>query len=532
MTNPWKELTCRQITLEEAKNLLVDERGLVNLDLLDPDVNRRFRNDFPHSYDLLCVIPLLLWQNCYYLGTTTELSKEDIRQLAMRSRTNIEPDIEVIPIADKSYRDWYELQELANTNTNSNEIFNKKEDEIEDIKNQNTTEQLYSIILLALRKRASDIHLEPTEKGLKIRYRIDGRMMPIVKPSQKIDRRLIMALKVMSNMDIAESRCPQDGRIQRYFASEEDAEVRLDMRVSTLPSMHGEKAVIRLLPQRNPFDSVDNLGFTKSALGIYKKWLKEPQGMIIITGPTGSGKTSTLYTSLQAVSKEFVNVVTIEDPVEYVLPDITQSQVNDDMNFAAGLRSILRQDPDIIMVGEIRDEETAETAVGAALTGHLVFTTLHTNDSISAIPRLISLGLDSSLISDALLGITAQRLVRKVCSHCAQFYEPTAEDLEYLGVGREQIQPQKWRKAKGCPKCSNSGYSGRTAIIELINVDSELKQLIRQGTITQMQRYLKKINFDSFRKAGMEKVMAGVTTVEELKRVLSDSVMHPQVSGE
>jgi type II secretory ATPase GspE/PulE/Tfp pilus assembly ATPase PilB-like protein len=297
------------------------------------------------------------------------------------------------------------------------------------------------------------------------------------------------------------------------------------MRVSTLPCVGGEKAVIRLLPRENPFTSIEELGFTPPALDIYQTWLAQPQGMVIFTGPTGSGKTSTLYTSLQRVATEQVNVVTVEDPVEYVLPRITQTQVHEaaGMTFAAGLRAILRQDPDIIMVGEVRDHETAETAVRAALTGHLVLTTLHTNDAISAIPRLKDIGPDPSLISDALLGIVAQRLVRKVCPHCAVPAVPSDRDLQLLGISRQQANVDQWRVGQGCPKCFNSGYWGREAVVELLNVDDTVRHIIYEGTHSQLHHYLQKIGFESFRNAAIAKLTAGITTMSEIRRVLPAS---------
>jgi type II secretory ATPase GspE/PulE/Tfp pilus assembly ATPase PilB-like protein len=246
--------------------------------------------------------------------------------------------------------------------------------------------------------------------------------------------------------------------------------------------------------------------------------------MIILTGPTGSGKTSTLYTSLQHVATEHVNVVTVEDPVEYILPGITQTQVHEraGMTFAAGLRSILRQDPDIIMVGEIRDSETAETAVRAALTGHLVFTTLHTNDAIGAIPRIKDIGPDPALISDALLGIVAQRLVRRVCPHCAQAHTPTEQELQTLGL-QNHTNLGSWKRGKGCDKCFNSGYLGREAIVELLDIDDRVREIIYEGTMTQLHHYLKEIKFASFGVAARHKVTTGATTVEEVLRVLPRS---------
>ena len=301
----------------------------------------------------------------------------------------------------------------------------------------------------------------------------------------------------------------------------------MDMRISTLPCIGGEKAVVRLLPRENPFSTIDRLGFAPQALSTYKKWLQQPQGMIIFTGPTGSGKTSTLYTSLQEIATEHVNVVTVEDPVEYILPRITQIQVNEaaGMSFAAGLRSILRQDPDIIMVGEVRDHATAETAVRAALTGHLVFTTLHTNDAIGAIPRLKDIGPDPGLISDALLGVVAQRLVRRICPHCAEPYQPDVKKLELLGLGPQSIQQTVWHQGCGCGHCFQSGYLGREAVVELLEIDDSIREIIYEGTMSQLHRHLRQIDFISFRSSAIEKLLSGVTTVEEVLRVLPRSAL-------
>jgi type II secretory ATPase GspE/PulE/Tfp pilus assembly ATPase PilB-like protein len=388
--------------------------------------------------------------------------------------------------------------------------------------------RIKTIISGALRNRASDIHLEPMIDGLRVRYRIDGVLRDITTLPLDLSRRVIGALKVMCNMDIAENRRPQDGRIEEKYSSDSEAELGMDMRVSTLPCVNGEKAVIRLLPRQNPYSHLDNLGFSPNTLAVYKGWLEQPQGMIILTGPTGSGKTSTLYTSLQSVAKEHVNVVTVEDPVEYVLAGITQTQVHEaaGMTFAAGLRAILRQDPDIIMVGEVRDCETAETAVRAALTGHLVFTTLHTNDAVGAIPRLKDIGPDPGLLSDALLGIVAQRLVRRVCPHCAEPYTPTESDLKVLGLGREHIRSEQWRKGRGCAMCFSSGFLGREAVVEVIDIDDRIREIIYEGTITQLHRYLRDINYASFRSAAIEKVTTGLTTVQEILRVLPRNALY------
>lgn len=528
----WAKLRNREINCEQALNLLVDKQGIVNLKLLDKEVSYRFLREFPDRSILPPLIPLLLWQNCYYLGCPIELSADAIQQIRDRTFT----EIKIISIADKSYRAWYHSEKLDPNQISSAPLLDPITGEAtkEDI--SETTElylakavdqigRIKTLISGALRNRASDIHLEPIPDGLRVRYRIDGVLRDITTLPLDISRRVVVALKVMSKIDIAESRRPQDGRIGDNYAIDEDNQASLDMRVSTLPCVGGEKAVIRLLPQQNPFCNLEGLGFSPQTLELYKSWITQPQGMIILTGPTGSGKTSTLYTSLQLVATEKVNVVTVEDPVEYVLAGITQTQVNEraGMTFAAGLRSILRQDPDIVMVGEIRDQETAETAVRAALTGHLVFTTLHTNDAVGAIPRLKDIGPDPGLISDALLGIVAQRLVRKVCPHCAENYTPTDKDLQTLGLTREEANIDAWKMGKGCPNCLNTGYLGREAIVEILDIDEMVQELIYEGTMMQLHRYLNQIGFASFRVAAIDKVMTGVTTVPELLRVLHRS---------
>lgn len=531
MKSAWKQLINRQITLEEAIKILVNPQGLINTNLLDPEVNKRFRRHFSDEQDIPAIIPLLLWQNCYYLGSPTDLSKERVRQLGERTHTNIA----IVSISDKSYRDCSLLLEIYLSSINPSRFIDifKEKAEFEDLgtltemyllRTPNPTDQLNIIIAGALHNRVSDIHIEPAQKGIRIRYRVDGMLRNIVSPHYQMSSRLVTALKVKSNIDIAERRRPQDGRIHLQYESEKETGLDLDLRVSTFPCMHGEKAVIRLLPQRNPFTSTKDLGFTQSGLNIYERWLKRPQGMIILTGPTGSGKTSTLYTSLQAIAREAVNVVTIEDPVEYVLDGISQGQVNvaAGMTFAAGLRAILRQDPDIIMVGEIRDAETAETAVRAALTGHLVLTTLHTNDAVSALPRLKGFGLDATLLSDALLGVVAQRLVRKVCPKCLEPTSVSLEDLSYLGIEQdaEQVQKAKWIKGQGCAYCNNSGYFGREAIIEVLDVDRKIQYLIRENKLTEIHEYLSQTEFSSFRIAAIDKATNGITTIEELRRVI------------
>jgi type II secretory ATPase GspE/PulE/Tfp pilus assembly ATPase PilB-like protein len=535
----WQQLRKGELTCQETLDLLVDDQGTVTLELLDREVSHRFFREFSDREALPPVIPFLLWRNCFYLGSPAQFSPEALQNLSDHTLT----EIRIIPVSDQSYRIWYHThrQEFAADPSGINaapmlnpltgEVDHENIGEVTEMHLSRAADQIgriKTIISGALRNRASDIHLEPTPDGLRVRYRIDGILRDITTLPPEISRRAIVALKVMCDMDISESRRPQDARIGESYASGQESGLGLDMRVSTLPCVGGEKAVIRLLPRQNPFSKMDELGFSAKALAIYQSWLQQPQGMVIFTGPTGSGKTSTLYTSLQTIATENVNVVTVEDPVEYTLPRITQTQVNElaGMTFPAGLRAILRQDPDIIMVGEVRDNETAETAVRAALTGHLVLTTLHTNDAVSAIPRLKDIGPDPGLLSDALLGIVAQRLVRKVCVHCAEPYTPTDAELKVLGLERATARPDQWRKGAGCSRCYNSGYLGREAIIELLNVDDGMRQIIYEGTMTQLHRHLQATGFESFRVAAIEKVLTGKTTVAELLRVLPHSALY------
>ncbi|MCU0525894.1 MAG: GspE/PulE family protein [Elainella sp. Prado103] len=533
----WQQLKLKQISCAEAIERLVDSTGQVRLDWLDAELNARFWRHFSNRDALPPVLPLLLWQGCYYLGTPVTIAPNVIQQLSDR----LSIQIQLISITEKSYRDWHRLQAFEagqlshyeHIDPLTGEIERENISEIAELylsQTDNQIERIKTLIASALRNRASDIHLAPTASGLQVRFRIDGILRHITTLPPEISRKVIVSLKVMSDMDIAESRRPQDGRIGEKYMTDQQ-EQGLDLRVSTLPCVSvrkgepGEKVVLRLLRQQNSFRTIQDLGFTDQTLEIYTSWLQEPQGMIIFTGPTGSGKTSTLYTSLQSIATESVNIVTVEDPVEYVLSGITQTQVHEPagMTFAAGLRAILRQDPDIIMVGEIRDHETAETAVRAALTGHLVLTTLHTNDAIGVIPRLKDIGPDPGLISDALLGIVAQRLIRKVCPHCAEPYHPTTDDLKLFGLKLNEVNPQAWRKGKGCEHCFESGYQGREAVIELLPIDDVVRQIIYEGTVTQLRRYLDEIQFHSFRVGAIQKVFAGITTVEEVRRVLPHS---------
>jgi general secretion pathway protein E len=378
--------------------------------------------------------------------------------------------------------------------------------------------QLASIIMEnAVRENASDIHVEPEEKSVRVRYRIDGvlynrEMLPL-----KTQAALSSRMKLLAGMNIAERRLPQDGRIKARFAGKE-----VDMRVSTLPTVYGESIVMRILDREAAFISLEELGFDAEFLDKYEALIRRPYGMLLITGPTGSGKTTTLYASLDRINSPDKKIITVEEPVEYLLRGINQIQVRPKigLTFAGGLRHIVRQDPDVIMVGEIRDLETAGIAIHAALTGHLLFSTLHTNDAPSAITRLIDMGVEHYLVSSTLIGIVAQRLVRKICPHCR---EETAAPPD-VGAGYDGDITTVW-KGSGCERCMHTGYRGRLAIFELLMVDDEIRNLITaKASVREIRDMALSRGMRTLRQDGIGKVAEGITTLDEVFRVTQEEV--------
>ncbi|GAQ95491.1 type IV pilus assembly protein PilB [Thermodesulfovibrio aggregans] len=373
------------------------------------------------------------------------------------------------------------------------------------------------IIINALKKRASDIHIEPHEKGVFVRYRIDGVLHNISNLSPKIKSPLTTRFKIMAHLDISERRLPQDGRIRLKFSGRD-----IDFRVSTLPVIHGEKIVLRILEKGSLQLDLTRLGFEKRSLDFFLEALNKPYGMILVTGPTGSGKTTTLYSALLKLNKPEVNIMTVEDPVEYSFPGINQVQVKEEigLTFASALRAFLRQDPDIIMVGEIRDFETAEIAVKAALTGHLVLSTLHTNDAPSTITRLVNMGIEPFLISSSVILIVAQRLVRKLCPHCKKEESYSKDYLIKAGFPEDKIDQIKIYGPKGCNQCNNTGYSGRVALYEVMPIKNEIKELILTGASeAEIKKEALKLGMITLRQSGIHKVMQGITSIDEVMRI-------------
>ena len=376
------------------------------------------------------------------------------------------------------------------------------------------------VINQALEVKASDIHFEPFRDNLKIRFRIDGVLHDVETVSKKLQPAITSRLKLMAKMNIAEMRLPQDGRIKV-----KDGQREIDIRVSSLPTIFGESIVLRLLNRDEVKLELESLGIAPDILERFDRLIRRPYGMILVTGPTGSGKTTTLYSVMNRINSPDKKIVTVEDPVEYQLEGINQLQVKSGigLTFASALRTILRQDPDVILIGEIRDRETAEIAVQSALTGHLVFSTLHTNDAASAITRLQEMGVESYLISSCLLAIMAQRLVRKICPHCREEYdlpsEFVAEAASALGVSEDEVPRKTWRGA-GCPSCANTGYSGRTGIYELIEISEAIASLILNGeNSSAISSRAQKLGMRTLRQDGLARVLEGVTTLEEVMRV-------------
>lgn len=371
------------------------------------------------------------------------------------------------------------------------------------------------VVMKAIKEGASDIHIEPEEEALRTRLRVDGMLHEIESPPKHLQSAIISRIKIMANLDIAERRVPQDGRFTTKMEGRQ-----VDVRVSCVPTIYGENVVLRLLDAASALLTLEQLGFSKTMLERYNKLIIRPHGIILVTGPTGSGKTTTLYASLDKINTAEKNIITIEDPVEYKLAGIRQIQVDTkvDLTFASGLRSILRQDPDIIMVGEIRDLETAEIAIQAALTGHLVYSTLHTNDAPSAVTRMIDMGVEPFLVSSSVIGILAQRLVRKICAECKEKYEPTEEVLKDIGLAKKQ--GIIFYRGKGCPKCMNTGYRGRVSIYELMLPDDKIRNaIVAKSQADAIRKLARSTGMITLMEDGIEKVKAGVTTVEEVLRV-------------
>lgn len=399
-------------------------------------------------------------------------------------------------VSDEIYQ---ELDDNFNLTAYSNEL---DEDSLAEINNAPIVKLLNSILEQAVKMKASDVHIEPSEKRIRVRYRVDGDLTEMLTPSMTTHSALVTRIKILAKLNIAERRVPQDGK----FEIEVDGRT-IDLRISILTTIYGEKIVIRLLDRSGAVHKKEDIGFSEKNAIVFDKLLKNPNGIILMTGPTGSGKTTTLYAALMSINDVTKNIITVEDPVEYRMRGINQTQINTKANvtFATGLRSILRQDPDIIMIGEIRDSETASIAVRAAITGHLVFSTIHTNDTASTVARLADMGIEPFLISSSLVGVIAQRLIKRLCKHCKNPYSTNISEAEVLGV---EVGTRIYA-AKGCPQCNHTGYYGRTAVHEVLPITKRIRKLINNNR-----------NADEIKTEAIEEGM--VTLRDDIKRLVID----------
>ena len=486
---------------------------------IPPDIARKY-NVFPYKKKGRLLI----------VATTDPTNMELIDNLAFltgyRIGVAITTEKKLKQLINKYYGEESKAAEAlkeAEQEANEAEVVEEKEESIESelevAKDAPVVKYVNALLVDAVRSGASDIHIEPFEKFIRVRFRIDGTLHELPRPPLRWKHGIIARIKILSKLDIAERRLPQDGHIKLRL-KEGGKEKVIDFRVSTLPVKHGEKAVLRILDKSNLTLDLQKLGFEKEALEKFMYAISRPYGIVLVTGPTGSGKTTTLYSALSILNKPDVNIMTAEDPVEYDFPGLNQVQIREEigLTFAAALRSFLRQDPDIIMVGEIRDEETASIAVKAALTGHLVLSTLHTNDAPSTITRLIDMGIPPYLVADSLVLIQAQRLVRKLCPKCKKPYKPSAKELKSIGLQPSDLEGKTvYKKGDGCDVCRGSGYKGREGIYEVMLITPEIREMIlERRPISEIREKAREQGMLTLREAAILKFLKGITSLEEV----------------
>lgn len=508
------------ITEQQLIEVLEFQLGIPHVSLhkyhIDPAITQIIPESMAKRYQ---VLPFLKEGGKLMVAMADPLDYFAIEDLRMSTGFRIEPAI--------STRD--ELQRAIARHYGMRDSMNQMLIELptqEEITETEITDEDSPIVRLvnqmiqqAVQLRASDIHVDPGENNLLIRYRIDGTLRTERLIPKQMQGFITARLKIMARLNIAERRLPQDGRIKMQFDYK-----MIDIRVSSLPTMHGEKIVLRLLDLSTGIKAVDTLGFSEGNAASFKEMIGRPYGIMLITGPTGSGKTTTLYSALSQLNQETVNIITVEDPVEYQLEGINQVHVNPaiGLTFAAGLRSILRQDPNIVMVGEIRDTETAEIAVRASLTGHLVLSTLHTNDAVSSISRLRDMGVEPYLIASSLIGVVAQRLVRKICTDCKETYKPSQQ--EAIMLERYGLRTDILHRGSGCGSCNSTGYRGRLAIHEVLIIDDQMRQLVTDSaSVEELRSAAKSRGLVQLMEDGLLKVSQGMTTLQE---VLRETVSH------
>jgi general secretion pathway protein E len=528
-----KELTAEELALQnllekDAQAQLAVQFGIPIEMNLSKRVSKERYKQVPYAFAKKYVIlPLEELESKIIVAVADPLDLAPLEELRFLLNTDIEAVYSPRETILSAIHDCYNTEDGAASQMIA-DLVDKNDDgrgddiEVFDLLDQNRQQspiiQLLNLILTeAIQQGASDIHFEPSENGMRVRYRIDGVLQNRHAPSNDYQTQLLTRIKVMSKLDIAEHRLPQDGRIKLRMGRRE-----VDFRVSTVPIAGGERIVMRILDKGNVLLGLDRIGLLPSVFEQFKHLMSLPEGIVLVTGPTGSGKTTTLYSAIFEMADDEINIMTIEDPVEYNLKGIAQIGVHHKikLDFATGLRHILRQDPDVIMVGEIRDKETAEIAIQAALTGHLVLSTLHTNDAPSAVTRLVDMGIEPYLLSSCVVGVLAQRLVRRICPSCKESYEPTVRELQSLGIDPSELVNNVLYRGKGCGNCYNTGFKGRQGVYELMPVTNAItKQIVQSPDAIEMRRVALDEGMITLLRHGAELVKEGVSTVGEVLRV-------------
>jgi type IV pilus assembly protein PilB len=521
---------------EDITECLSQQFGVPSINLnhfeIDPSVIKLIPADVARKYNILPVNKTGATITIAMADPTNVFAMDDIKFM---TGYNVEPvvasEIGIKAAIDNYYGSTSSLElkkvmeDLQSSESADLEVLDEEEEldvaSLAEASEEAPVVKLVNLILTdAIKRGASDIHIEPYEKEYRVRFRIDGILYEIMNPPLKLRDAMTSRVKILAKLDISEKRLPQDGRIKlKMRLNEKNKE--LDFRVSVLPTLFGEKIVLRLLDKDNLMLDLTKLGFERESLDMFEEAIFKPWGMVLVTGPTGSGKTNTLYSALSKVNSPEVNIMTAEDPVEFNLPGINQVQMKEQigLNFAATLRSFLRQDPNIVLVGEIRDFETAEIAIKAALTGHLVLSTLHTNDAPSTINRLMNMGIEPFLVATSVHLIAAQRLVRRVCGNCKEEVDMAPGALVNLGYRDEEVGTFKVFKGRGCDKCNNTGYKGRVGLIEVMAINDEIREMILSGaSAIEIRKKAIESGMITLRRSGLTKIMAGVTTIEEVVR--------------
>lgn len=509
------------VTEQDIIQVLEFQLGIPHVELdkyeINKDVALLISQKLAEKY---CLIPISREDNVITVAMSDPLNVFAIDDIKMSTGLEVKPVIATATEIKDAIAKYYTssatnkaTQEILKEVEKLSEQFEEDQRIAFEVENSPAVKLVNSILDQAIRDRASDIHIEPFETFVKVRFRIDGELVENMRADIKALSALVTRIKIMSQMNIAEKRIPQDGRIGYSFNNKP-----YDLRVSVLPTVFGEKVVIRITEKKTTIVSKANLGFQPDDMKKFESLLKNPHGIILVTGPTGSGKSTTLYTALRELNKPNVNIITVEDPVENIVEGINQVNVNAKagLTFASALRAILRQDPDIIMIGEIRDNETVEIAVKAAITGHLVLSTLHTNDAPSTINRLVDMGVEPFMLSSSIVGIIAQRLVKKICPNCKYEYKPSDDELRLLGMEGKDI---KLYKGKGCNECNN-GYKGRIGLYEILVVNKEIREAIsKKCTTDELRDICIKNGLKTLKHCGFELALKGITTLDEVIRV-------------